>query len=455
MKYPLVESSEVEFKREIPQKDQIYKTIIGFCNQNGGKLYVGIADDGTVVGVDEDAAHDLMEFLEKAILEVSLPPIVTKTYTQRFGKKIILIIEVAAGMNKPYSFRRDNGVYVRVGRSTVLATPAMVDELKLEARGVTFEETPVYKAHEDDLDTAKFKDFLKNRKAAYKKKSQEHLTNVTQALKAYGIIADELGRIYPTQRGILLFGKDPQKFCPEARIMCNHFNGNDVGRKSIASQECLGTLDEQFDQTFDFVLRRLHKRWEIVGTRRHEWCEIPEEALREMIMNAIIHRNYNIPGCTKISIFDDRVEIFSPGGFPRSLPNLRDGFTVLRNEGICKVFREQGLIENFGLGFITLFSSYEKAGLPEPIVHDGGNFIKVILPRATPQTTLRSIEQDDVLDTIMKLLIRVDPLAVSDVIAHLHLARTTATRNLNKLVQQGKLKKVGKGRGVRYKAAKN
>ena len=453
MKYPILESSEVEFKREIPQKDQIYKTIIGFCNQNGGKLYLGIADDGTVVGVDENEAHNHMEFLEKAILDISLPPIVTKIYSQRLGKKIIIIVEVAAGMNKPYYLKRDgleHGVYVRVGRSTLLATPEMLTELRLEARGVAVEDTPVYRAQEADIDISKFKDFLEHRKVA-QKKGKHSAISIAEALKAYGVIVEELGRIYPTVRGILLFGKDPQQFYSEARIMCNHFSGDEVGRKAIASQECLGTLDEQFDEAFNFVLDRLHKRWEIVGSRRREWHEIPVEAIREMIMNAVIHRNYNIPGCSKISIFNNRIEIFSPGGFLRPFVSLRDGFTMLRNDGICKVFREKGLIETFGLGFLTLFSSYEKAGLPEPTVYDGGNFIKCILPRETPDTKLRKVVTEDALETIMELFSRAGAIAVSDVVAQLHMARTTATRNLNKLVLEGRLKKVGKGRGVCYK----
>src|SRR3990167_4349310 len=122
MKYPMQESSIVEFKLEIPKNEQIIKTIIGFCNQNGGKLFLGIQDDGTILGLDEKKVEEIMEYLEKSIFEASYPPIMSRVYTQKILDKIIVVVEVAEGMNKPYYLKKDGkdkGVYIRLGRSTL------------------------------------------------------------------------------------------------------------------------------------------------------------------------------------------------------------------------------------------------------------------------------------------------------------------------------------------------
>src|SRR5476649_2083811 len=124
MKYPGNESSILEFKRTLPENDQIIKTVIGFCNRNGGKLIIGVDSDGTIVGMSEEEIQKVMEYVNKSIFEASAPPIIAGAHSQRIGDKTLLIIEVSAGMNKPY-YRKseglDRGTYVRLGRSTVRA----------------------------------------------------------------------------------------------------------------------------------------------------------------------------------------------------------------------------------------------------------------------------------------------------------------------------------------------
>ena len=131
MKYPKQESSTIEFKQELPKNEQIIKTVIGFCNQKGGKLIVGVKNDGTITGLDEEKIQTVLEFLDKAIFEASSPPIIPKIYAQNIGKKTILIIEVSSGMNKPYFIKSkglEKGTYVRLGRSTLRATSDMIEE---------------------------------------------------------------------------------------------------------------------------------------------------------------------------------------------------------------------------------------------------------------------------------------------------------------------------------------
>src|ERR1700722_19239151 len=116
MKYPGFESSILEFKRSIPENDQIIKTVIGFCNRNGGKLIIGVEPDGTIVGVPESEIQKVIEYINKSIFEASSPPIIPAIYSQRIGEQTLLIIEVSSGMNKPYYRKSDGlekGTYVR------------------------------------------------------------------------------------------------------------------------------------------------------------------------------------------------------------------------------------------------------------------------------------------------------------------------------------------------------
>lgn len=442
MKYPENESPVLEFKREIPKNDQIIKTIIGFCNQSGGRLIIGVDDDGTVIGLDQDKALELMEWVEKAVFEASSPPIIPNVLIQRLADKLVLVIKVSAGMNKPY-YRTveglEKGTYVRIGRSTVRATSDLIEELKWQSRGQCYDHMPVYHATRDDLDEEKIFDFLKSRK-------QNAGSSISgEVLKSYKLIKEEHSSIYPTVAGLLLFGKSVDYWFSEAMIICTHFSGTG-GREAIATRDCTGPLFEQFHGAFDFIISRLNRSFTIKGPKRDEVLEIPSIAIRELLLNAIIHRNYHLRSPSKVAIYEDRIEIFSPGSFPTPLPNLHLGLTDVRNMAICRVFREAKYIEKLGSGFITVFDSYMKRGLPSPEIIDGENFVKCILPREK----YGEGEVENEHRQILYLFNTVTELAVSDVINALKIPRSTASRRLSELVNMGKLKKMGRGKGTRY-----
>ena len=394
MKYPDKESSILEFKQALPQNNQIAKTIIGFCNQHGGKIIVGVQDDGTIIGLSEEEIEHALEYLDQMIYKATCPPIIPRVYAQTISDKMVLIIEVASGMNKPYYLQKEgleHGTYIRLGRSTLKATADIIEELKWEAHGVTFDTMPLYQAKMKDLDIAKIKAFFKNRKGSKKIPS-----DFEPALIAYNLIAREHAHVYPTIAGILLFGNEPDAFLSEAYINCTRFAGNE-GREGLATLDCYGTLMEQYHEAYNFILSKLHRSFTIKSSIRKEELEIPEVAIRETVINALIHRNYNIKAPIKIAIYDNRVEIFSPGSFPGPLTakNVTMGLTYLRNTAIAKVFRESGYIEKLGTGFLTIFNSYKKRGLKTPEILDGENFVKCILPRATESIPALKVESDE------------------------------------------------------------
>ncbi len=171
-RHPESESVLLEFKREVPKNEQIIKTIIGFCNQKGGRLIIGVANDRVIVGLPEDEINKLLESLDYSIYEACYPPIIPLVSTELFGDKTVLII-VSSGMSKPY-FRKSEGIekgtYIRIGRSTVRATSAMIEELKWQSQRIDFEKLPVYNASLDSLDKQLIQNFLDNRKNKHQRK---------------------------------------------------------------------------------------------------------------------------------------------------------------------------------------------------------------------------------------------------------------------------------------------
>lgn len=244
-----------------------------------------------------------------------MPPVIPLIYAQHIAGKTVIIIEVSSGMNKPYyvkSEKIDKGTYIRLGRSALRATPDIVEELKLASRGRFFDSMPMHHAEIADLDMKEIEHFFLNRKGI-----PEIPPVINEALSSYRLITDQHGHIHPTTTGILLFGKDTQKFFPESFIMCTRYIGIE-GREALAYQDCMGNLFQQFQQAYNFVRSQLYYSFTIKGPIRKEKLELPEIALREVIINALVHRNYNINAPIKISIFDNRIEVFSPGGVSRS-----------------------------------------------------------------------------------------------------------------------------------------
>jgi ATP-dependent DNA helicase RecG len=446
MLYLELESSTLEFKQEIPKNDQIIKTIIGFCNQKGGKLILGVKNDRTIIGIKEKEINSCLEYLDKAIYDATNPPIIPKIYAQRFKNKTILIIEVFSGMNKPYYLKSkgiEKGTYVRVGRNTIRAKDEIITELKWQTNRIDYEKLPVYQAEKNELNIKQITEFLSSRKNKGNSKITENL------LESYFLIIREHYKYYPTIAGVLLFGKKPQNYISEAMIICSHFKGNS-GREAIATIDCEKTIIEQFEQAYNFILSRLNRTFVIKDKKRQESFEIPIIAIREALLNAIVHRNYFHKAPIKIAIYDNRVEIFNPGQLPSSVNvnNLKSGITYLRNPAICKIFREAGYIEKLGSGFIAIFESYEKMGLATPQIIDGEFFVKCILPRKAREKK-ESIMTDN--EKIMELLEMYGEISPKDIMDHLSVSRSTATRKLQELIKIKKIIRIGKTKKVRYR----
>ncbi len=173
-------------------------------------------------------------------MNLVIPSIIPLLSTQIFGDKTVLIIAVSSGMSKPY-FRKsegmERGTYIRVGRSTVQATPAMLEELKWQSHRIDFEKLPVYNASLNAIDNQLVQNFLDNRR------NQVSAKVTVDVLRSYSLAVEEHSELFPTYAGLLNFGRTPQFFISEAMIIVSHFRGVE-GRDAIASIDCEGTVSE-------------------------------------------------------------------------------------------------------------------------------------------------------------------------------------------------------------------
>lgn len=278
-KYPEPESSTLEWKETLPQKQPIYKTMVGFCNQNGGKLILGVKDDGSVVGIPQSQVEELLETLDQDIYQACCPPIIPRVFAKRIEDKNVVIVEVSSGMNKPYYVRTEGleqGTYVRIGSHTLKANAEMIEELRWQAKGFHFETMLHHQTSRKDLDEKKIRAFLSSRR------NQSKVSFSEAMLKAYRLIGEEHTKHLATNAGLLLFGKRPQYYFSEAMIICTHFKGVS-GRDVVATVDCEGPLFEQFESAFAFLLSQLSRSFVIRGAKREETLEIPEEAIREAL----------------------------------------------------------------------------------------------------------------------------------------------------------------------------
>ena len=458
-KFPELESSTVEWKEALPQKQPIYKTIIGFCNQNGGKLILGVRDDGVILGLPQNQVEDFLETLERDIYQACSPPIIPRVFARRIEDKSIVIVEVSSGMNKPYYLATEGleqGTYVRVGAHTVKANTSMIEELRWQAKGLHFETMLQHHTSRKDLDDKKIGAFLKSRRNQSKNgvvQDKEKKDSCSDAiLKAYHLLGEEHTKNLATNAGLLLFGKRPQFYFSEAMIICTHFRGT-AGRDVVATVDCEGTLFEQFESAFAFLLSRLSRSFVIHGAKREETLEIPEEAIREALLNAIVHRNYHQASPMRVSIYDDRVEILSPGTFPGPLDatTIREGLTFLRNPLICRIFREAGYVEKMGTGLLIIFDTYEKRGLEEPQIVELNSFVKCILPRKIKQDS--GALSDDA-KKIEEIIFSSDECTINELMEKLSLSRATIWRRIQELLSKRVIERIGHTRGARYRRIK-
>ena len=264
----------------------------------------------------------------------------------------------------------------------------------------------------------------------------------------------------PSIAGVLLFGRDPQRFIPAAELRCMHFHGTEVQRPAPSYQIFGGNLFEQVDHGADFVLSKLDRA---VGTRERGpqapvTYEIPPEVVREAIVNAVAHRDYASAAAVQVSVFADRVEVWNPGELPPELTPARLREThasVARNARICEALFLARYIEKYGTGTVMMIRECSESGLPEPEFEQrGGEFVVTLWRDWLTEAVIAKLGLSDRQKEAVVFLRSKGRITSADYQRLAGVSRQTATRDLEDLLRKSVTERHGTKRGAYYVLAR-
>jgi len=285
----------------------------------------------------------------------------------------LLAVQVFPSNNRPHFLKNlgiDKGVYIRVGSSNRLADSSIVAELQRIIHCETFDEQVLSELGSEAIDFRAASDLF----SGYRNIAPRDL----ETLK---ILSKHQGKLAPTIGGFLLFGKNRSQLFPDAWIQAGRFKGADKS-KILDSRSFNSYLPSLVKEAIEFVEKHSSKEYDIQKAQRTEKWSVPIVAIREAIINAVVHADYSQRGAPiRLSIFDDRIEIENPGIIPfgMTLEDMFQGVSKLRNPIVGRIFNELRLIEQWGSGITRIFVSCKQAGLPLPLFEEIGPHFRVTI----------------------------------------------------------------------------
>jgi predicted HTH transcriptional regulator len=371
----LPEGKTLEFKRDLSSADGVLRTVIAFANTSGGTLLIGV-EDGTrrVRGVTDPL--DLEERVASILSDNILPRLVPELEVLPWRRTQVLAIQVHPSNRRPHYLKNsglEKGAYVRVGSTNRRADRELIAELHRFASGESYDEEAL-----PDLDSEAI-DF---RVASESFASRRKLKRAD--LETLRLLTRHQGRKVPTVGGMLLFGRERERHFPDAWIQAGRFSGVDKVNL-IDTLVIRSPLPRSVEEAIGFVQKHDMHGLTIGHVRHTATWGLPPAAVREAIVNAIVHADYSQRGAPiRLAFFDDRLEIENPGLLPfgLTLQDMRDGVSRLRNRVIGRVFQELGFIEQWGSGINRMIAACREAGLDEPLLQEVGTRFRVTLGKS-------------------------------------------------------------------------
>ena len=439
------ESKVLEFKEKFPSNESIAKTVVAFSNTSGGKLVLGVNDSRDITGLEENTdIFELQDKIASIIYDYCYPNIIPEIYTSSINDKLVLIVEVFRGNLLPYYLKKhgkNEGVYIRIGATNRKASFDNIVDLERQKNNSSFDQEINYEAELESIDLSS----LKNRFDRYGKDLD------LKAMKNLKLAREEHGILYPTNGLLILLG-----MFENCKIKCSRFKGTTMDI-FIDRKEYDGDVFTQLENAENFIKNHISLSGEIKGLQRKDSYEIPIEAIRESLVNAAVHRDYvNMGRDTKVGIYDDILNIVSPGGFPNTITkeDFLEGRSEIRNKVIAKVFKELNYIEQWGTGIRRIRSSCQDAGLKEPQIEETGDFISINLFRKNfydPKTEMKTeytVQEEEIIEYLKSGNGKITTREVTSI---LQVKERRARYVLNEMVGNDILEKVGRSSNTHYR----
>jgi ATP-dependent DNA helicase RecG len=434
-----IETQNREFKSN--WRDEYLKAICAFANSDGGTLFVGLDDNDNAVGI-KHLRKMLEDIPNKIRNRVGITPSVE---VEKRGDKDIIKITVEQ-QSVPISY--DGRYYIRSGSNNFELKESELTDFLLKKRGKSWDEIVEYGADFDDINQDTVEEF--------KRHARDRVPSISIE-KDYKMILKKLGLVEGKdikRAAVLLFGKNSQKFHLNAYLKIGKFlSDTDI----LTSDLVKGNLFEQLENTLEILrIKYLLSKIKFEGIHRREILEYPYKALRESIINALIHRDYQGSSTIQVRVYDDRITFLNEGKLPPEVPVEKlktEHLSKPRNKLLADVFYKAGFIESWGRGTLEIVNQCLEQELPEPdFIEEYGVFKTVLYKSKWNEEKLKKMELNDRQIKVISYLREKEKITNKEYQELNEISRATATRDLQELVEKKILDQFGtKGQGTFYR----
>jgi ATP-dependent DNA helicase RecG len=454
----LGEDSSRQFKADVRNVDSLASEMAAFANSNGGMILIGVADDGSMHGLSSEDVSRINQLISNAASQhVRSPLIVQSENVALENGRIVIVLTVPKGIDKPY-FDKNGVIWLKTGADKRrLNSKEELRRLFQVSDQFHADELPT-KAGIDKLDKLRFRDFLRD---VYKQEYPDSPAELTRLLQNMNLATDDA---MLNLAGVLMFAERPEWIKPQFVIKAIRYPGNEIHvSEYLDTEDFAGPLHKMFDDSLAFIMRNLHKIQAGRGVNAPGRPEIPESVFEELLVNALVHRDYLVSAPIRLFIFDNRIEIISPGHLPNNLTveKIRTGNSNTRNP-ILVSYVAKGLLPYHGLG-----SGIKRAVEQWPHIDFNddreGCLFSVIIHRSlfedqeltgrrsetlvkTPVKTLvKTLVKTP--DRVYQMLSEHPTMTLAEVAAEIGKSLSAVERACSNLVKKGRLRYVGPKKG--------
>jgi len=440
------EDSTRQFKADVRNADSLASEMAAFANSEGGMLFIGVADDGSIPGLTSQDVSRINQLISNAASHLVRSPLAVQTENVALENgRVVIVLTVPKGIDKPY-FDKNGVIWLKTG-----ADKRRVNS-KEELRRL-FQLTDQFHADElptkagiDKLDKLRFRDFLRD---VYKQDypdSPEELTRLLQNMN----LATDSGML--NLAGVLMFAERPEWIKPQFVVKAIRYPGNKIHVSDyVDTEDFSGPLRKIFDDALAFVMRNLHKVQAGRGVNAPGLPEIPESVFEELLVNALVHRDYLVSAPIRLFIFDNRIEIISPGHLPNNLTveKILAGNSNIRNP-ILVSYVAKGLLPYHGLG-----SGIKRALEEWPEIDFADDREGCLFTATVHRKEWKGVEEaigsekssEKSSEKILKLLKKFPALSAREVANRLELSPRAVEKQIAKLREKGLIRRVGPAKG--------
>lgn len=445
----LGEDSTRQFKADVRNADSLASEMAAFANSEGGVILLGVADNGSIPGLSREDVGRINQLISNAASQLVRSPLAVKTENVAVGKgRIVIVLTVPKGMDKPY-FDKNGVIWLKSGADKRRVNSK--EELRriFQITGQFHADELPTKASVDALDKLRFRDFLKD---VYHREFPDDPEELGRLLQNMNLATDN-GML--NFAGLLMFAEHPERVTPQFVVKAIRYPGNKIHATDyLDTEDFVGPLRKIFDDVLGFVMRNLHKVQAGRGVNAPGLPEIPELVFEELLVNALVHRDYLVSAPVRLFIFDNRIEIISPGHLPNNLTveKILAGNSNIRNP-ILVSYVAKGLLPYHGLG-----SGIKRALDAWPRIdftddRDGCLFIATVHRkpanqlRQVPEVPVTSVKRRESVGKTSGMILDAcrgkSTITIPELAALVGVTERSIERNIQKLQASGLLRRIG------------